>query len=76
MLDEDELEARAEVDYDREAADDEEIDRLGEEVDEDFWVSDEDVSFGRNALTKVHNHFYSNTIYLSTPVHDTSRLQN
>ena len=71
---EEELEAQAEVDYDRAAADDEEIDRLGQEVNDDFWVSAEDVSIGRSALTKVHDHFYSNTHLLIYSC--TSRSQN
>jgi hypothetical protein len=54
-LDDEELEAQAELDKDREASDDAEIQDLAEEVERDaqFFVGAADSALGRSALLKV-----------------------
>jgi hypothetical protein len=54
--DEAELEADEEIDKDRQASDEREIQELADEVDTDicFFVGASDLELGRSAMTKVH----------------------
>ena len=52
-FDEEELEATAEVDPDREASDAQEIEDMSDGVKLSMYMTDKDVLLGRNALLKV-----------------------
>jgi len=55
QLNDDELEAEEEIDKDRQASDEQEIQDLADEVDADirFFVGMSDLELGRSAMTKV-----------------------
>ena len=54
MPDEEELEAAAAVDPDREAHDEVEIEELLDDIDFLHQLSESDISLGKRALNKVH----------------------
>jgi hypothetical protein len=56
-----ELEADEEIDMDRQASDEQEIQELANEVDADvrFFIGSSDLELGRSAMSKVRDHFTS-----------------
>jgi hypothetical protein len=56
-----ELEADEEIDMDRQASDEQEIQELADEVDADvrFFVGSSDLELGQSAMSKVRGHFTS-----------------
>jgi len=58
-MDEPELEADEEIDKDRQASDEREIQELADEVDADvrFFVGESDLQLGRSAMIKVRGNF-------------------